>query len=62
MGFDAIVPPYDRTVLHSREMTYNDTSSDVSVPVLVTHGEEGTIVLPATAEDHAGLIPDARIS
>lgn len=62
LGFNAIVPPSVRTGLHSREVTHDDTLADLDVPVLITHGEEDTIVLPAAAEEHAESIPDSRTS
>jgi pimeloyl-ACP methyl ester carboxylesterase len=32
------------------------------VPALVVHGEEDGVVLPAAAEEHADLLPDAETS
>lgn len=62
LGFNAIVPPYVRMGLHSREVSHDDLLSEVDVPVLITHGEADSIVLPAAAEEHAETIPDAETS
>jgi pimeloyl-ACP methyl ester carboxylesterase len=62
LGFNTTVPPYIRAGLHSREVTHDDTLADLGVPVLVTHGEEDTVVLPAAGEEHAEMTPDTRTS
>lgn len=62
LGFNAIVPPYVRTGLHSREVTHDALLAGIDSPVLITHGEEDTIVLPAAAQEHAEAIPNARTS
>lgn len=62
LGFNAIVPPYVREGLHSRELEHDDILAALDLPVLITHGEEDTIVLPAAAEEHADLIPNGEIS
>lgn len=62
LGFNAVVPPYVRTGLHSRTVTHDDLLPDIDVPVLITHGEEDPMALPAAAEEHAEAIPEARTS
>lgn len=62
LGFNVIVPPHVRESLHSRTVTHDDDLRAVEKPVLITHGEEDGIVLPAAAEEHAELIERAEIS
>jgi len=62
LGFNAKVPPYVRTGLHSRTVTHDDDLRAIDVPTLLTHGEEDTVVLPAAAEEHADLIDTAETS
>lgn len=62
LGFNTVVPPYVREGLHTREVTHDDDLRVVDVPTLITHGEEDSIVLPAAAEEHAGLIETAELS
>ena len=62
LGYNVLVPPHVRTGLHSRTVTHDDDLRAVEVPVLVTHGEEDGIVLPAAAEEHAGLVGTAETS
>ena len=45
-----IVPPSVRGALISREIDSDDVLGRLSVPVLVTHGREDAIILPAMAE------------
>jgi len=62
LGYNALVPPHVRTSLHSRTVTHDDDLRAVEVPVLVTHGEADGVVLPAAAEEHAGLAEPAETS
>ena len=62
LGFNAKVPPYVRTGLHSRTVTHDDDLRAIDVPTLLTHGEEDTVVLPGAAEEHAELIDTAELS
>lgn len=62
LGFNVIVPPHVREGLHSRELEHNDVLAALESPVLITHGEEDTIVLPDAAEEHAELIPNTEVS
>lgn len=62
LGFNVIVPPYVREALHSRTVTHDDDLRGIEKPVLITHGEQDGIVLPAAAEEHAGLIETAETS
>ena len=45
-----VVPPAVRGALVSREIDEDDVLERLSVPVLVTHGREDAIILPAMAE------------
>jgi len=62
LGFNAAVPPYVRTGLHSRTVTHDEDLRSIDVPTLLTHGEADTIVLPEAAEEHADLIDTAEVS
>lgn len=62
LGFNAVVPSYVRTGLHSRAVTHDDLLPEIDVPVLITHGEEDPMALPVAAEEHEEAIPDAHTS
>lgn len=62
LGFNAIVPPRVRKGLHTRTVTHDDDLRAIDVPVLITHGEEDTIVLPEAGREHAELIDSATTS
>lgn len=62
LGFNTIVPPHVREALHSRSVTHVDDLRAVEVPVLITHGEEDTVVLPEAGREHADLIGTAETS
>lgn len=62
LGYNVIVPPYVRRGLFTRTATNEDLLAHLTTPVLITHGARDEIVLPATAEEHAGLVPHARLS
>lgn len=62
LGFNVVVPPHVRTGLHSRAVTHDDDLRAIEKPVLITHGEEDTIVLPDAATEHASLIETAETS
>jgi pimeloyl-ACP methyl ester carboxylesterase len=48
--WNMVVPPEVRAALISRELDGDDVLSDLSLPVLVTHGRSDTIILPSMAE------------
>jgi len=50
LAWNMVVPPAVRGALISRELDGSDTLAKVSVPVLVTYGQDDTIVLPSMAE------------
>lgn len=62
LGFNVIVPPHVREGLHSRTVTHDDDLRAIDVPVLITHGEEDTIVLPEAGREHSDLIETADTS
>ena len=47
--WNMVVPPAVRGALIAREIDGGDALSSLSVPVLVTHGRDDAIVLPAMA-------------
>lgn len=62
LGYNAVVPPYVRTDLQERTVEHNETLRQLTVPVLLTHGDADQVVLPAATKKHASLIPTAETS
>lgn len=62
LGFNAVCPPRVREALQARTADHEATLGGLSVPVLVTHGEEDQVVLPGAGEKNATLAPDAELS
>lgn len=62
LGFNAVVPPYVRDRLRDRVVVHDDLLADLDVPVMVTHGEEDRIVLPAAAGTIAEFASTERTS
>lgn len=62
VGASLQTPPYVRSALLHRAVSYDDLLPSIESPVLVTHGREDTIVFPVAAEEHAEAIPNARPS
>ena len=62
LGYNALVPPHVRQGMLSRTLDNDDVLAGLSVPVLITHGEEDRVVLRAAAERHSEMIPHARMS
>lgn len=62
LGYNVAVPPYVREGLHSRTVAHDEDLRAIEKPVLITHGEADTIVLPAAAEEHAESIETAETS
>lgn len=55
-------PPRVRRELLRRRARYESLLSTIDTPVLVTHGEEDTIILRSAAEEHVDGIPNAEPS
>ncbi len=62
LGWNMVVPSPVRRALLSRELDSTDILASVSVPVLVTHGRDDTIVLPSMAEHTLTVCPAATAS
>jgi pimeloyl-ACP methyl ester carboxylesterase len=60
--WNMVVPAAVRGALISRELHTDDVLSNLSVPVLVTHGRSDTIVLPSMAEHVLDVCGTARPS
>jgi non-heme chloroperoxidase len=60
--WNMVVPPEVRGALISREIQADDVLSELSVPVLVTHGRSDEIVLPSMAEYVLGVCRTANPS
>ena len=56
------MPPRVRQGLLSRTLDYDGLLAELSTPVLITHGLEDEVVLPAMADHNASLIPHAQTS
>jgi len=62
LAWNMTVPSAIRRALLTRELDSSDVLRSVSVPVLVTHGRDDTIVLPSMAEHTRTFCPAATIS
>jgi non-heme chloroperoxidase len=62
LGYNIVVPPHVRQAMLSRTLTYDGLLEGLTIPVLVAHGSDDEIVLPAMAEHHGRLIPHAKTS
>lgn len=62
LGYNIVVPPSVRQAMLSRTLTHDDLLQELTIPVLVAHGSDDEIVLPAMAEHHGRLIPHAKTS
>jgi len=60
--WNMVVPPEVRGALTAREIDGGDVLSDLSLPVLVTHGRSDTVVLPSMAEHVLGVFGRAEPS
>ena len=62
LGYNSVVPPHVRQDMLTRTVDYDDLFVGLNLPVLITHGLDDRIVLPAMSRHLAGLIPHARTS
>ena len=62
LAWNMVVPSAVRGALLSRELDASDVLASVSVPVLVTHGQDDAIVLPSMAEHTLTVCPAATAS
>ncbi len=62
LSWNMVVPAEVRGALFSRETDADDVLSDLSVPVLVTHGRADAIVLPSMAEHVLDVCDTAEAS
>ncbi len=62
LGYNACCPPRVREALQDRSGSHVELLPDFDMPTLLTHGRADQVVLPAAAERHADLIPDAELS
>lgn len=60
LGYNAFVPPYVRRGLFTRTLFGADVLPTLRVPVLVVHGEDDRIVLPASSVLIARQVPHAE--
>lgn len=62
IGYNALVPPPVRRQLFRRRVSNDDVLTALAVPVLISHGVDDAVVLPAAARHAAELIGHARSS
>lgn len=62
VGITVQTPPYVRSALIQRSVSYDELLPSIESSVLLTHGEEDTIIFPHAAEEHAEALPNARRS
>lgn len=62
LGYNLKTPPHVREALQARQVYNEDTLRGIDIPVLLIHGEDDAVVLPAAAEKHADLITGAETS
>jgi pimeloyl-ACP methyl ester carboxylesterase len=62
LGYNSTVPPHVRQAMLSRTLQHDDLLERLTIPVLISHGLDDEIVLPAMGEHHARLIPHAKTS
>ena len=62
LAYNVAVPPQVRAGLASREVNSDDVLSAMRVPVLVTHGREDIVILPAMGEHTLKICPTASAS
>ena len=60
--FNIVVPPQVRLALVSRQIDSDDVLPEMAVPVLVTHGDQDTVVLPSMAQHVLEVCPTAEAS
>jgi non-heme chloroperoxidase len=62
LGTAAAVPPRVRQGLLNRTLDYDGLLAELRTPVLISHGLEDAVILPAMADHNASTIPHAKTS
>ncbi|HEX8704017.1 MAG TPA: alpha/beta hydrolase [Myxococcaceae bacterium] len=62
MGYNALVPHPVRLGVSQRVEDTAEVLRGLTIPVLATHGQEDRVVLPATSQHIAALVPHAELS
>jgi pimeloyl-ACP methyl ester carboxylesterase len=62
LGYNSVVPPHVRQAMLSRTVSHDDLYARLETPILITHGLEDRVVLPAMSEQLARVVPNARTS
>ena len=60
--FNMVVPPWVRGTLVTRRIDSDDVLSRMTLPLLMTHGTEDTVVLPSMGRHILGVCPSAEAS
>lgn len=59
LGCNVLVPPWTRRRLFTRCVDNDDVLRAITVPTLISHGDQDRCVLPAAGRQHAALVPHA---
>jgi non-heme chloroperoxidase len=62
LGYNCVVSPQVRLAMLSRTVVRDDVLEQLTKPLLLTHGLDDRVVLPAMSEHHAQLVPHAKVS
>jgi non-heme chloroperoxidase len=62
LGYNLAVPAHVCEAMLDRSLDNDDVLQDIRCPVLVTHGDKDTSVLPDMAKHHAQVVPHAKLS
>ncbi|HYO56427.1 alpha/beta hydrolase [Archangium sp.] len=62
LAYNELVPAYVREIMGTRAVDNDDVLHRLTVPVLVTHGLEDRVVLPASGRQIASVVPGALVS
>jgi non-heme chloroperoxidase len=62
LGYNSVVPPRVRQAMLSRTVDHDDLYARLSTPLLITHGLEDRVILPAMSEQLVRLAPQAQES
>ena len=62
LGYNSVVPPKVRLAMLSRTVDHDDVLGQLTKPLLLTHGRDDQVVLPAMSEYQARLVSHAKAS
>lgn len=62
VAWNVVVHPKVRAAMLAGEFEADDVLNSLNVPVLVSHGEDDTVILPAMAQHILAICPTAKVS